>query len=669
MIDSYNYLSVSDVNPVQYPFKSVFQFRPYLGVFNSIPLLVKDLGWNNVYFTSETFDLWELVEDMVSKGLQANNISVGGSGKVIWTDSTTIPNYNFYLEASNELKAKNARVIIVLTAFPVMMACSFYDVGMIGPKYVYLWEGVMYFQSNDPMKPPGCTDDKLTAILQSSIFISQATPMNLQPDFVDQIGMTPEHFDQLMMSRIENGQAIKSWFQWRAVFYSQVVGTALVLDEVEARLKSMGTSLGEWLTNGENFIKNGSFIRNLLHNEFSHFKYKGLNTFGENDITHPVIDAGYHQMQVIGSDFLPVPVASFSGKTGQLSMMKPFQWKTKNNKIPVDSIAIKEKFTPILPDTPKYTMLSIAVIILLSSIVVPVIGHVLPTKMTSPDTGSDYVICSKKFNMFIAFGNALGAIFILVMSVVDYPSAISCSFACVLLIISQWLINSSLLVKLEMAAAVFRLQSKLKGIVAKRQASGIEKNRLGVHSPAPPSTRRSGASPSSRASSALHSHEMDKVSKQKKISWLLLTIPSLISGITAIVWLIVDPMEVENIFIRSNFIDDEDIEIEERSQTCLLSYRSFYAFLIAFISPFVVFLLRIIQVAFVTRHIKSKFVPEINVLRITAYLTVSVSLLGAATVTLLFSSQLMLTLLASLVLVTVILIVNLSFQIYSTFSH
>ena len=678
MIDSFNFLSVADLNPVRYNFKSVFQFRPYIGVFNAIPSFIKKLGWKTVFFISETFQLYDLIEDNISKGLYANNITVGGNSKVVWTDSSKIPEYQYYLAAALQLKQNDARIVVLLTGFPTSMSCAMYEVGMYGPKYVFIWEGVMYFQSNDPLKPPNCTEHALAEILRSSIFVSQAMPINLDPDFVDEIGMTPRRFDEMMEKKLnmKHPQTIKTWFQWRSTFYSQLVGTALVLDRTDKILKTTGGSIGEWLTDGNNFQANGSFIRNLLHDQFSTLKYKGLSTYGNNEITKPVLEAGFHQLQQENTqsdeafDFQPVPVAYSPADTEKLVFMKPFQWKTKNNKIPVSAISKIEKSIPLLPDATKYIFLVLSLASLSTTIGVA-IYHLI--RMKNPDDSlTDYGKNSEKFNFSIAIGNALGCIFIVILSSVDYPSSVACSIASVLLIGSQWITGIAILAKVEIAKGISlkkRVRIDAAGVahkkVSPRSNNRISKDLPSTNSLSKPrgSNCRSGSQ--DRAFSFVQIQN-EKIQTTIRNYWRFLASCSTVFIVMAIVWFIVDPLKSERVFLKLEILTKDDVHFEYISKTCVASGQSFNALLAAFLSPYFILIIRMIQVGFLTKHIKNLVVNEIVILRTVSYTIPSISFFGIAIIILLFISQPVYILTSVLALIFILLFVNIGFQIYST---
>ena len=675
MLDSFNFISVADVSPVNYPFNSVFQFRPYAGVFESVPIFIKKMNWKRIYTISETFKLMDGLEMVVSKGLQSLNLSITSSSKVIWSDSSFPPEYKYYLAAASELKVRNARIVVVLTVFPTLMACSLYDVGMYGPKYVYIFEGVMYFQSNDPMKAPNCTEHKLAEILRSTIFVTQAMPSNLHPEFVDELGMTTRKYEEKLKAKLNesNPNSWKTWFQWRATFYSQTVGTGLVLEKADKKLQSMGTSLGEWLTDGENFQRNGSFIRNLLHEELSNFKYKGLNTYGNQYITEPIQDVSFHQMQQkdLGSDsaasFEPAPVALYSRKSGRISMMKPFQWKTVRNKIPVDSVKKIERPVPLLPKSTKFIAIGLAVVNLIL-IVASTIYQLFQLKNCPTQPKFIYFHHANKFNLAIGIGNVLTALFLLILSIVDYPSSISCSIATVILIPSLWIVNAALLSKLEIANEV----SKLKRIQANSSGS-----RLNLNSRKPSLQYRSSGNQLSPRQISLGNVswsvatsllQMKDLLEKRKKNWKFLFGTASLVFVMSIIWLSVDPFKEEKVFLRSIENNQDDLHIEETSKTCVPSGRaSFTAFVVVFLSPFMILLLRLVQVGFLTKHATISVVPEITILRAIPNLIFSISIFGTATIFLFYASHPVEILTAILAIILVVMSINVSFQVYSTF--
>ena len=680
MIDNFQFLSIADFNPVKYQFKSVFQFRPFGNVFVSIPLFVEKMGWNKIFFISEAFEVFEIIEGAITSELTALNVSVGGSSKVTMADITSIPDYKYYLEGAMDLKSKNARIVNVLVTFPTLMACALYDAGMFGQKYVFLWETAALFQSNDPIKPPNCTEHKLAEILRSSIFITQAKPINLDPGFVDEIGMTPSKYDQLMQQKLNdtNAYARRSWFQWRAMFYSQLVGTALVLDETEKILQSSGSNISAWLTDGENFQTNGSFIRNLLHDQFSQFKYKGLNTYGNNCITEPVAQVGFHQMQQenvaldSATSFHPVPVAWYPGAPSELVMLEPLKWNNKDNKIPADSVSITVVWTPLLLDPRKYSILTLSTIHL--GLVFCITGVQILRMVMVPVFQSEYHTFSFKFNFAIAFGNACSAIYIIILSKVDFPSPQSCSVALVLFIMSQWMVNAALLAKLAIAREVFQqhyVRSKLPTYQEKQTRLTVSEsdNRLTV------STKTNGHFQSGmfrqQATPPVIQHLPSInviIAKTAKRLWIILVVCSVVSFTLSSLWFGVDPLESKQVLISIEKSDNDDVITETVSKTCVPNEHTFIAFLVFFASTYTILLFRIIQIGFLTKHIDNDLVSEIWALKNTTYATAILSVVGAATIAFVFPSQPAETLTGSLFLALVLLTIHVAFQMYSIFT-
>ena len=586
-----------------------------------------------------------LIEQMITIGMEQLNITVGGSSKLILPSLNEIPDYSAFIEAARDLKAKDPRVVVVLTGMSTLMACAFYDVGLHGKKFVFFWEGVFMFQSNDPLKPPHCTEHKLASVLRSVIFVSQAMPSNMDPDHVDAIGMTPRKFDSMLKTALkdDNPQTMKSWFQWRAVFYCQIVGISLVLDKVERKLQSFDRNITEWMTNGDNFQRNGSFIRNLLHKEFRNFKYKGLNTYGTQFITEPVMEAGFHQMQQNDSEltsavsFKAVPVAFFFGKTGQLEMRQPLKWRTKNNRIPADSVSYITKQVPFLPNATKYPMFSLSLAFIF--IVVGIWASQLKRTNQSDNSRNH----SFKYTTGIAIGNLGLAIFIAILAIFKIPTPVTCSVASVIVIFSQWITNLSILAKLETARTIFsndRAEKTLKKLTTAATA----------RYPRPPQTSIQNES---------------TLPKKLENYWKIIISIACLFALLATIWFIADPLTTTRVFIRLETNDEEDAYVEEISKVCIPSGSSFTIFVVVFAGTFVILFIRIIQLGFLTKHINDKSVAEIVPLRVTAFVSISITIFGIATIILLFASNPVPLLTSTLTLAIILLFINVSFQLYS----
>ena len=666
MVDYFNFLVAVDRTPVRHPFRSVFQFQSYTRVYKALPIFIKYQGWHRVAIFSETYQLVQIIEKTLSQDLKTNNISITASCKVTRTDNTTVKDYPNYLNAAKELSTKGTRIFIILTGFPTLVACALYDTGMFGPKFVFLWEGVVYFQSNDEMKPENCTEHKLAEILRSSIFITQATPMNFEPDFQDEIGMTPGKFDLLMMAKMLNNSSQqepderKTWFQWRATFYSQLVGTVLVVNRTNEKLvKLFGSNISEWLTTSENFQNNASFIRNLLHQEFSHFKYKGLNTFGTDPITKQIVTVGFHQMQQqqngdfrldnSSSALKPVPVAIYkeSSVPDDLLMVEPFQWKTRGNKIPTDSVEKVTKFLPFLPPVTKYSILGLSIFALFLSIVTAIVQVKRIKFNPNPPTNQEQ--STRKFNILHCVGIGFAAIFNMIITLTDFPSQLSYSAALVVLIFSQWLLNSAILTKLEIARQLFDEFQILRRNAGKSILKRLNRRHVRHFY----RTRFQLQQPTSI------------VSRTELYCFKFIITSTLIFSIAVIVWLIIDPISMEEITISNRLQTDQDGDffIEEKTTICHLNQRTANAFFIVFIVPFSILLIRIMQVGYMAKYIGRILVPEISNLRSTAYLTASITLLGIVAILLLFTSSPWQTVTATLALILVIIFINLVFQL------
>ena len=642
IVDNSNFLSVADLNPSVFPFKYIYQLRPYAGVFQAVPSFIKAMGWKKVFFLSETLKLYERIEKSVSKGLKSLNITVAGTTQII-EPGVELPEIKFLENAVMELKQRDPRIIIVLTRNSISVACALYDAGLYGNKIVFLWEGVTMFQSNDPMKPEGCTEHKLASVLRSIIFISQATPMNLDPDHQGVLGMTPERFDSMMKAGLDDDkpEIRKSWFQWRATFYSQIVGLSLVLDKTEEKLQKMGSNLSEWLTDGDNYRQNASFITGLLSQEFKQFKYKGLNTYGDQVITRPVSKAGFHQMQQDDSSsdsaasFKAVPVAYYDGDTGEFSLMQEFKWRTKGNRKPVDSITQHNRNVALLPMATKYSVFSLSILLLFGSLL-----NLFILELRKSNSKSEYVSQTGFFNLLIAIGNMAVALFLILMTIVFAPEPLICSLSSVILIFGLWLASVCQIVKLKMSRTInnqFRMtRPKLK----KDSKQRIEMEELNDAS------------------------RMIIRARKKKWKIVAITLP-LFLGLVAAIWLFaIDPMSVTKVAVHSVTLDND--RYDDFSHVCIPNARSGMIFLGIFGFSYALLLIKYIQCGFTSNTVATEVVAEIFFLRTAAYAIPSISFFGILTIILLFSSQIVTTMSASLVLILIVAIIKVALQSIST---
>ena len=284
-------------------------------------------------------------------------------GKILQVN--TIIGINFFQQTVNELVAndEDPRIIIVNTNFAAMLACTLYDAGLYGPKYVYIWTGLTHPQPNSKYGPESCTGEMIAEIVRSVIIFNLGTPLNLRLNMTDAVGMSPKAFDDELKSRIGN-PAIDldaMWFPWRSVGYSNFIGVALVVEQVHKALKAQNDSILNWVANSENFDKNSSFIHEMFKNHFQNFNYNGLGAYDNVEISKPTGVTGFWQMQQEDpsrwetESFDIVPVATFDANSKEYKEMAPI-----NGKVPFDSVRIIKRQLNFLPVSTSAPLLTIS---------------------------------------------------------------------------------------------------------------------------------------------------------------------------------------------------------------------------------------------------------------------------------------------------------------------
>ena len=648
MLNNFNFLSVADLNTLIEPKENVIRMMALDKTgFRALPSFFKSQGWNRVFLLSETIYYWEQMENIIEDELYHNNITLAGISKVPM--SVGLPSADMFDYAANDLAKKEHRVIIVLTQFVTFIACALYRAGLYGENFVYIWNGPMMFYPDNPLRPPtGCTNHMLAEILRSVILISQATPINVDPDHKDAIGMTGREYDKKIKAAMggEKARVHRNWFNWRATFYSQTVGIALVLDKVERKLQSRNDSLSQWLTGGEKFKANGSYIRNMMRDEFKGFHYDGLNTYGNLEISAEIGYFGFFQMQQdnASSDesisFHTVPVSYYNGPTGEFGLMKPFKWRTHDGKTPKDSIQILKTNIPMFDLGSRIEFIVSAIILLF----VLSICFIFLFRKKNKDT---FATATNKLTLGIFIGNLIFSIAYLLLAIAVQFASIPnflCTISSVLAIAGLWIFNCCLLAKLEISKYSFlpkpaptsKSFSNKRCTSAQRDSRAITENKK----------------------IAIVEQITSAAPKWHKIVAIVVTI-----FITfAIIWFAIEPLKSQEVNIdRIQSLKDPDTFYEESAFTCAMNKG--FAMTIAFVTPFGILLIRIIQCGFSTKGILKKNVQEIQLLRISAYGISTVLIFGIATISLLFTNNPISLFLSILIFAQVILFVNAIYQI------
>ena len=647
IIDSFNLLSVADFSPNPYQFQSVFRFTSaYRSVYYAVPNFLKSQGWNSVYLLSEAFDYWTSPEETLAERLASANISLAGVVKVAGIQGS--PDPKFYDKAAVELAQQNPRVVFILSSVSTFTACSLYKAGLYGSNMVFIFTGISMFYPNNPIRSPNCTNHMLAEVLRSVIILKPAAPIDVDPKFEDEIGMSGSEYDFLLKTAIndENAQVQRSWFNWRSSFYSEAVGVALVVDEIEKKLQVQNDSILNWMTNGENFNSHGRFIRDLFHEEFTNFHYKGLNTFENHSINANNGLTAIYQIQQgdptsdESISFTPVPVAIHNGFSNDYKTLNALKWRTHDKQPPKDSVITIKREIRVLPLA--FTISTIIVSIL-SMVVTFTTVKILINKDQS---GLMFDLKIKKFSVAIGFGIFLISLAIISLSLIDFikPHSISCMISTPLLILGIWIVDICVLAKF---------------VIAKLINSGtMSQTNLRI----------------SRKFEILQQlksvHLSSLVSVKVKFWWkCLLVVPTLFTFV-ATIWLLINPLVDETIYQgHKQSFDDPDTFYDDFAITCSSSGKSWIAFLLFFGLPFFFVQIDLIRHGFLTSKVSPTKIREISTLRSSTYATSSIILIGVAMMLLIYSNQPIPLLIALIVLLLVVLIALVIYHVVFVVVH
>ena len=658
MLDSFNFLAIS-YQPIKST-KQIFSFNKNLATFaySAIPRFAKSQQWKRIFLISETFDYWSSREIEMADGLNRENISLEGVIKVPTT--VGLPDLKYFDEAAQQLAQKRPRIIIVLTSFATYLACSLYKAGLYGKHVVYLSNISFFFQTNDPSRPPNCTEQMLVEILKSVNVFSPASPINMDPKYKDGVELSSEMFDKRLKQAIgsENSQDSRVWFNFRSAFYSGTVGTALVLDKIERQLQFANDSLLNWLSSGVNFQTNGNFIRNMIQQEMTDFSYNALDSYpnidGDDDKDSP--DVGIYQMQLnptkgVTSFFMPVLVGTYRENQKILKIdNSSLKWRNLGNNPPLDSAIIVQSNVEIFGKGSGIFFLTFSTA---SLIVMPLILFTVHKKAKN-ETNT-----FQKSIEFFQYGFSIGsfsiALFIFLIAVANFTGFSSCSLhisAIACLIYGVWIWIFSLLAIFKMANIMRSVApSKLDGFSLKMTLSGKIKLKISTQIV-------------NRTQCGQINYRLSKIRKSK--IKLVLIVPFSMA-IIAIIWQTSDPMVLKRLHLHST-IQNESGTIEEKiyetyANVCQLGDKSSTFFILFFITNFVFLLIRIVYFDFTVRKIPKTVIPSINALKNVTFTTTTIFALGTTLILLVFKNNPISTATATVSLATIILSLQILHQV------
>ena len=264
-VDNYKFVQVSDGTPIaavaffRQIYHSTFIFTPLVeSLYLAVPNFIKSQGWQRVFLLSETYSFWQPFEMVLQMKMAALNISLAGTSKIFHYKGFN-PDRQSFKNAIDELaNLDNPRVIIINTSWGATVACHLYQAGLYGPKYVFLWSYIAQFNFNSLYKTENCTNKMMQEIMKSAVIFFFATPLSLNLNVTDDVGMSPKMYLERLETAIGGSprERIDNWLLWQSYYYNEIVGLGLVLEKLQKRLKSTrNESLMNWFGKSDNFYK------------------------------------------------------------------------------------------------------------------------------------------------------------------------------------------------------------------------------------------------------------------------------------------------------------------------------------------------------------------------------------------------------------------------------
>ena len=343
--------------------------------FKALPAFLKANGWQKVHYLSDSDKRTRIFDRILIDGCKKLNISLDPSFKmVVGPDDISGPSAAAIEEAVINLKKNEPRIIVSSSFSATQVSCILYKHGLYGPGFVLLHVAVIAFSSDTPVRfaIPGCTEEQLFKVLQSTIFYGNAAWSNIYPETTDSIGFTAKAFDQKMIEAIEDPQKSFLWWYYRACFYDLVTSTALLLNKTIEAVSNESKTIEQW--------KNDNVFMNTFKENVKTSHFQGL--FGQiNDETPwSSVDGptAFYQVQRVDGKFgnhdfpmveqlTKAAVAIYYPGKGMVWGPNSMKWVTTDGKPPRDRILTETITTPQISESTATILLSISGILLLAT--------------------------------------------------------------------------------------------------------------------------------------------------------------------------------------------------------------------------------------------------------------------------------------------------------------
>ena len=277
----------------------------------------------------------------------------------------------------SRLKQTDTRIILTYSLSSPSFACWFHKAGILGPQYVII-EATWYFidigDFQLPTQWPWCTKEMVVEVAKSYLLFGNG--------FYNDVKSGGMEFDEL--ANFIRERAPESFFGdlFPPLFFDKAYAVGLILNETETILQQeRNETLSNWLTNGDNFKRNGEEIVQIikraslklemagmkgkysLKNQNGHLVsdsffptcFYTLNNIDQSDVDNVKYDrimVAYHGMDDIST----------------LHHLQPIQWATYDGKPPKDTVRLTEVKLAMLPFALDIALILIGIILLLIGI-------------------------------------------------------------------------------------------------------------------------------------------------------------------------------------------------------------------------------------------------------------------------------------------------------------
>ena len=331
--------------------------KPEISLVNKAEMeMMLEMGWKKYAVFSEDLSYFNEVEKEMfpkfdSAGLEMvllSKLNFQKSDQELEKDIDT---------AMLELKTSGANIIFFHSDYKIHFACCLYKFDMYRNKFIFasawsLWNPETVDIPN--MVSDWCTRDMLKTVIRAWSFESFGWMFEaLGNDYIDDAGLTSDQFTEKMSNKIFEPYKSGSWKTWSASCYDLAYYTGLVVDKMEKSLRNSSSSLLDWTVGGENFLKNPSFIQDLMLETIYKVDFKGqMITVDIDEKTHrnrdgwsPVI---FRQTLETGDGhFQSDKVAYFRySDSSFFDINGGFRWATDDGNPPDDQIQVVKQTLP-----------------------------------------------------------------------------------------------------------------------------------------------------------------------------------------------------------------------------------------------------------------------------------------------------------------------------------